>query len=64
MTNDNNKTENAKIADLILDPRNANTGTVRGLQVLEDSLGEVGLGRSVVTDKHGTIIAGAHITYA
>lgn len=53
-----NKTENTKIKDLILDPQNANTGTERGLRVLDDSLGEVGLGRSVVTDKYGTIIAG------
>ena len=40
------------------DPHNANCGTVRGRALLEKSLRELGAGRSIVADKHGTIIAG------
>ena len=50
--------EQTKIAELTPDPQNANLGTERGLRALDDSLASVGLGRSVVTDKHGRIIAG------
>lgn len=46
------------IADLTPDTRNANKGTVRGLAMLEDSLGKYGAGRSILTDKHGNVIAG------
>ena len=47
-----------KIADLIPDDRNANTGTVRGSSVLEHSLRTYGAGRSVLVDKNNRIIAG------
>ena len=47
-----------KLSDLTPDPNNANKGTERGNKVLEDSLQRYGLGRSILLDKHGTIIAG------
>lgn len=40
------------------DPRNANKGTQRGRGMLEQSLRQYGAGRSVLADKHGTLIAG------
>lgn len=54
--------EHRKIADLTPDPINANKGTERGLSMLDDSLSVVGLGRSIVTDKNGIIIAGNKTT--
>ena len=47
-----------KITDFKPDPNNANKGTERGLRLLDDSLAQVGLGRSIVVDKNGYIIAG------
>src|SRR3990167_9455152 len=47
-----------KISDLTLDTRNANTGTERGLAMLETSLRKRGAGRSVLLDRHGRAIAG------
>ena len=47
-----------KISDYLPDDRNANKGTERGLQMLEDSLQSVGVGRSIVVDKNGKIPAG------
>ena len=44
--------------DLTLDPKNANTGTPRGRQAVEDSLRAHGAGRAVLTDRHGVVIAG------
>lgn len=55
---DNPKVEQKKITDFTPDPSNANLGTERGLRMLDDSLSQVGLGRSIVVDKHGNIIAG------
>jgi hypothetical protein len=46
------------IAELILDERNANKGTKRGLALLEESLGKYGAGRSVVVDRNHRVIAG------
>lgn len=40
------------------DPLNANRGTERGQRALDRSLREYGPGRSVLIDRHGTIIAG------
>lgn len=54
--------ERKKIAELTPDPNNANLGTERGLQMLDDSLSLVGLGRSIVTDKNGIIIGGNKTT--
>ena len=44
--------------DLTLDPKNANLGTARGRAMLAKSLETYGAGRSIVTDKHSTILAG------
>jgi hypothetical protein len=51
-------TEHRKITDFTPDPANANKGTERGLRALDDSLAEVGLGRSIVVDRNGYVIAG------
>jgi len=56
------KISRKKIKDLQQDPSNANAGTERGLRMLDDSLAEIGLGRSVVTDKNGYLIAGNKTT--
>lgn len=47
-----------QISDYLPDDHNANAGTERGLQMVEDSIREDGLGRSIVADKHGKIPAG------
>lgn len=52
------KIANRKITDYMPDAHNANRGTERGHRVLDDSLTEVGLGRSVLADKNGILIAG------
>ena len=49
---------NKKLADLTPDSRNANKGSPRGNQMIEDSLRQYGAGRSILLDKHGRIIAG------
>jgi len=46
------------IKDLVLDDRNANRGTERGLGLLEKSLRRYGAGRSVLADRKGRVIAG------
>lgn len=46
------------LADLVLDPRNANKGTARGIALLERSLEEVGAGRGPVVDAEGIALAG------
>lgn len=46
------------LADLTPDRSNANRGTERGRGMLEASLRQYGAGRSVLADKHGTLIAG------
>ena len=56
------KIERKRLVDLTPDPSNANLGTERGLRMLDDSLSEVGLGRSIVTDKNGLIIGGNKTT--
>jgi DNA modification methylase len=45
------------LADLTPDPHNANLGTARGRDALAHSLRELGPGRAVLIDRHGTIIA-------
>jgi hypothetical protein len=47
-----------KIHELIPDDKNANRGTERGNQMVENSLREFGLGRSILLDRNGKIIAG------
>ena len=51
-------TKKLKLTDLVPDARNANKGTARGLSVLEDSLQQLGAGRSILVDKNGAVIAG------
>src|SRR5215467_3441443 len=46
------------LADLIPDPQNANRGTDRGRAALAQSLREYGVGRAVLIDRHGRIVAG------
>jgi hypothetical protein len=46
------------LADLTPDPRNANKGTTRGAALLGTSLRTYGAARSIVTDRHGRVIAG------
>lgn len=48
----------AKISELIPDDRNANQGTERGNWALTQSIERQGLGRSILLDKDGRIIAG------
>ena len=47
-----------KIGELVPDGRNANKGTERGQQMIENSLRNFGAGRSILLDKNGKIIAG------
>ena len=50
------------IADLTPDAANLNKGTERGRYLLETSVSKLGLGRSVLADKNGTLIAGNKTT--
>lgn len=52
------KIERKKITELTPDPENANEGTERGLRILDDSVTELGAGRSGLVDKNGTLLAG------
>jgi hypothetical protein len=47
-----------KLSSLIPDARNANKGTLRGKEMIENSLRDFGAGRSILIDKNGRIIAG------
>lgn len=47
-----------KITDYTPDSQNANKGSAKGNSILEDSIQAAGLGRSIVVDKHGRIVAG------
>src|SRR5262245_14688225 len=47
-----------RLLDLQPDPHNANRGTDRGRAALERSLREYGVGRAVLIDRHGRVIAG------
>jgi hypothetical protein len=51
-------TRKKKISDLKFDDRNINKGSEFGQSLLEKSIRETGLGRSIVTDKNNVIIAG------
>jgi hypothetical protein len=52
------KLKRVKFADIKLDEKNANRGTKRGRDFLEISLNKYGLGRSILLDKDGKVIAG------
>lgn len=47
-----------KATDLNADRNNANSGSIRGMAVVEESIARYGTGRSVLADRHGNIIAG------
>lgn len=47
-----------KITDYRPDPANPNAHSERGVQILDNSLSAVGLGRSIVVDKNGIVLAG------
>jgi DNA modification methylase len=46
------------ITQLVLDEKNANEGTKRGRELLEESMEKYGAGRSVLVDREGRVIAG------
>src|SRR5580700_1421009 len=46
------------LSSLSLDERNANRGSARGRKMLQDSLRNLGAGRSVLVDREGRVIAG------
>jgi hypothetical protein len=52
------KLKRVKIADIKFDEKNANRGTKRGREFIEGSLKKYGLGRSILLDKDGNVIAG------
>jgi hypothetical protein len=52
------KFKHVKIADIKLDENNANRGTKRGGEFIEGSLKKYGVGRSILLDKNGNVIAG------
>jgi hypothetical protein len=52
------KLRRLKLADIKLDEKNANRGTKRGREFIEGSLKKYGLGRSILLDKDGNVIAG------
>lgn len=52
------KVTEAKISTLIADDLNANKHSEYGMQLLEKSISELGLGRSILTDRNLRIIAG------
>jgi hypothetical protein len=52
------KIRKRKITDYIPDPRNANKGTERGQYMLDASIEQTGLGRSIVVASDGTVVAG------
>ncbi len=53
-----NKIEVVSLEAFTPDENNANKGRERGLRILDDSLRELGAGRSILVDKHGVILAG------
>lgn len=48
----------AEITDLVQDDRNGNKGTERGSKMLEQSIKDCGMGRSVLVDRNGRLIGG------
>lgn len=52
------KIKHKKISDLHFDDKNINKGSEIGQDLLLKSIGETGLGRSVVTDKNNILISG------
>lgn len=52
------KVTRAKVADFTPDEHNANSGTERGMRMLDSSLRKNGVGRPILADRNGRIIAG------
>ena len=52
------------LTTLVPDPENLNLGTERGGELIENSIAELGAGRSVLVDRNGIIIAGNHAVAA
>jgi len=46
------------LGDLTPDPGNHNAGTERGAYLLEESIAQVGAGRSILADRDGVVLAG------
>lgn len=55
---DNNKVYEEDIDDLLLDENNANKHTKKGLDLLDKSIEDNGVGRSILSTSEGTVIAG------
>jgi hypothetical protein len=58
------KVTQRNLKDYKFDPENANLGTERGQRLIEQSVAELGPGRSVLVDSDDTLIAGEHATKA
>jgi site-specific DNA-methyltransferase (adenine-specific) len=58
MMSDEIKIKRRKLSDYHQDPENANLGTERGAQMIQDSLSEVGAGRSLLADGGDYLVAG------
>jgi len=56
------KTSKARITDLVGDNHNFNKGTQYGDHLMDESLRQFGLGRSILIDKNNRIIAGNKTT--
>lgn len=52
------KLKSSKITDLHFDDRNINKGSEFGMSLLGKSITETGMGRSLLSDKHGNLLAG------
>lgn len=58
MAQPKNKVQSVKLDQLTPDDLNANQHTENGMRLLEKSVSELGLGRSILIDKNNRIIAG------
>jgi site-specific DNA-methyltransferase (adenine-specific) len=58
MMSDEIKIKRRKLSEYHQDPENANKGTERGAQMIQDSLSEVGAGRSLLADGSDYLVAG------
>ena len=47
-----------KLSDLVTDPKNRRKHTTQNLDMLRDSIEQLGTGRSIVIDEHNEVIAG------
>ncbi len=52
------KLKTAKISDIRFDDKNINKGSEYGMSLLNRSITETGMGRSLLADKNGVLIAG------